>query len=82
MSETDRRASKPARVIPEAAAVDLVGVQGIILRREPDRLGGALTVSLVVKGREVELIRERGDLVDTMVWPTGIEQRLRKAGLA
>lgn len=72
------------RVPPEssepAPSIDLVGVQGIILRRDPTRLGGGVcTVSIVMDGREVELLREVGDIVDAMAWPTGIKQRLQAA---
>lgn len=62
--------------------IDLAGVQGIVLRRNPSRLGGAVTVVLLVADREVELISDAGDLIDHCIWPTGIAQRLQKEGIA
>jgi len=62
--------------------VDMLGVQAIVLRRNPNRLGGLCTVSVVMQGREVELLSHAGDLVDAMVWPLGIRARLDQAGIA
>ncbi len=61
--------------------IDLAGVQGIVLRRNPDRLGGAVTVVMLIADKEVELIRDAGDLIDHCIWPTGIAQRLKTEGI-
>ncbi len=65
-----------------AKTIDLAGLQGIVLRRDPQRLGGAVTVALLIGDREVELIRDAGDHIDTKIWPTGIAQRLQREGIS
>lgn len=80
-TERRRKASSAgtdaARAAPGPTMVD-VALEGVILRREPTRLGGVCTVSLVIAGREVEVIRDFADMIDHHVWAPGLNELLEK----